>query len=243
MVFLRHTKLEDPRLKPMWAGHVSKAVADYRQVLKVPEGVSPEEASLLVMPAVPWHGIKVMGGVRPGELVVVIGQGLIGQMAAQLCRMLGAKVIATEVLERRLELSARHSADLALNPSKEDVAAKVRELKPEGADVVIDTSANPEAINQSFEYIRKGGRYCFQGYYPGLTSLDLFLPHVKELVFYFPTDCEGLDHMLTLLKERKIQISPLITHRFHYREAPEAYRLMMEEPGEAVAMVLLWGEG
>ncbi|MEM2702921.1 MAG: zinc-binding dehydrogenase [Candidatus Bathyarchaeia archaeon] len=238
IVFARSSRILG-NIRPMWAGHVSYAVVNATQVVKVPEGVNPMEASLAVMPAVPWHGIQLTK-IYQGDLVVVIGMGLIGQMAAQLAQMMGARVIALEILERRKKLAELYSADIVLNPLKDDVESYVRKEKEEGADVIIDTSANADTINTSFNWIRRNGRYCFQGYYPGLTCIDLFLPHVKQIMFFNPTDCEGIDRMLEFMAQGKLKLRPLITHQFNAEDAPKAYDLMLRQPEEVLAMVLKW---
>jgi 2-desacetyl-2-hydroxyethyl bacteriochlorophyllide A dehydrogenase len=238
MVFARHSRILG-NIRPMWAGHVSYAVVDAAQVLKVPEGVDPAEASLAVMPAVSWHGIQLTK-IYEGDLVIVIGMGLIGQMTAQLARILGARVIALEVLEKRRKIAELYSADVALNPLKDDVESYVRKEKEEGADVIIDTSANADIINASFSWIRHNGRYCLQGYYPGLTCIDLFLPHVKQITFFNPTDCEGIDKMLKFIAQRKLKLKPLITQQFNAEDAPKAYELMLKHPEEVLSIVLKW---
>lgn len=238
IVFARYSRILG-NVRSMWAGHVSYAVNDSTQVLKVPEGVSPMEASLAVMPAVPWHGIQLTK-INKGDLVIVIGMGLIGQMAAQLARILGAKVIALEPLEKRRKLAELYSADIAFNPLKDNVESYVRKEKEEGADVIIDTSANASAINSSFNWIRVNGRYCLQGYYPGLTCIDLFLPHAKQIMFFNPTDCEGVDKVLEFIAQGKLKLKPLITHQFSVEDAPKAYDLLLRHPEEALGMVLRW---
>lgn len=238
LVFGRHSRLAGD-VRPMWAGHVSQAVEEASRVTKVPARVLPEEAALGVMPAVPWHGIQLTG-VNPGDLVMVIGLGLVGQFAAQLARTKGATVIASEVLEKRRALARECGTEIVLDPRTDDVGARVKAIKPGGADVIIDTSTNAEAVNASFEWARRDGRYCFQGYYSGLTPLDLFLPHVKQLTFYNPTDCEGIPTMFSYIDQGLIQIRPLITHYFEGEDAPHAYDLMLHSPQETVGIVLRW---
>jgi 3-hydroxyethyl bacteriochlorophyllide a dehydrogenase len=240
LVFSRHSRLLGD-IRPMWAGHVSHATVSADQVIPVPDGVKAEEASLGVMPGVPWRGIQ-MTRIFNGDLVVVIGLGLVGQCAAQLARIQGAKVIALDILEKRLTIAAGHSADITLNPRTDDVEGCIRAEKEAGADVIIDTSANQEVLNQSFEWIRRGGRYCLQGYYPDMTCLDLYLPHVKQLTFYNPTNCEGIDTMFSFIAQGMLDIGSLITHHFEAQDAPEAFRLMIQQPEEVLAMVLHWSD-
>ena len=240
LVFGRHTRLLGD-IRPMWAGHVSHAVVAADQVIPVPEGVKADEASFGVMPGVPWRGIQ-MTRIYNGDLVVVIGLGLVGQCAAQLARIQGAKVIGLDVLGKRLAIAATHSADIVLDPRKDDVEGCIKSHKAGGADVIIDTSANQAVVNESFEWIRREGRYCLQGYYPDLTCLDLYLPHVKQLTFYNPTNCEGIDTMFSFIARGMLDIGSLITHCFEAEEAPEAFELMIQRPEEVLALVLHWSD-
>jgi 3-hydroxyethyl bacteriochlorophyllide a dehydrogenase len=239
VVFNRRTRLLGD-VRPMSAGHVSHAVVSADLVIPVPDGVGADEASLGVMPAVPWRGIQ-MTRIYNGDLVVVIGLGLVGQFAAQLARLQGAKVVALDVVEKRLALAVKH-ADITLNPRTDDIEGCIRAEKEDGADVIIDTSANEEVVNESFEWIRRGGRYCLQGYYPDMTCFDLYLPHVKQLTFYNPTNVEGIDTMLSFSARGILDIGSLITHRFEAEQAPEPYELMIRRPEEGLGMVLHWSD-
>jgi 3-hydroxyethyl bacteriochlorophyllide a dehydrogenase len=241
-VFLRSTRIAT-QINSMWGGHTSYSVEDEASLIPVPEGADPMDASMLVMCAVGYHGAAEVMPIRAGELVVVIGQGLIGQYAAQVSRLRGATVIATDVVDQRLEYSATYSADHIANPKRDDIGALVRQTKPEGADAIIDTSASETAINASFQWLKqRGGRYCFQGYYPELTCLDLFTPHAREITFYNPTNLtpEGMWECMRLLAEDKLVVGPLITHTAAPEAAPRLYDLMMQSPAECLAMVIDW---
>lgn len=63
---------------------------------------------------------------------------------------------------------------------------------------------------------------------------------MKQLTFYNPTNCEAIDLMLQYAAEGKINIRGLITHTFDAEQAPDAYRLLVEKPQEALGMVLKW---
>lgn len=238
LVYCGGTRLAGDR-RAMWGGHSSYTVTAAAGLIPVPGKVLPEEAALGVMPAVPWHGIQ-MTGINAGDLVVVIGLGLVGQFAVQLAGTQGAAVIASEVLENRRALATRCGAEMVLDPRRDDVGAAVRAIKPEGADVIIDTSANADAVNASFAWIKRDGRYCLQGYYSGLTCLDLFLPHVQQTTFINPTGFEDIPRMFSYIDRGLIQVKPLITHCFAGEDAPQAYDLMLRAPQETVGIVLRW---
>jgi 3-hydroxyethyl bacteriochlorophyllide a dehydrogenase len=242
LVFLRSTQIAS-NIRSMWGGHTAYSIEDAQKLIGVPDGVDPMDASLLVMCAVGYHGAAEVMPIAAGELVVVIGQGLIGQYAAQVSRLRGATVITTDVIDQRLDYSAEYSADLVANPDRDDVAALVQDVKGNGADAIIDTSTNEVAINRSFEWMKQhGGRYCLQGYYPELTCLDLSTPHIKEIVFHNPTNVtdEGMRECMRMLGEDKLTVGPLITHTAAPEDAPRLYDLMLESPADCLAMVIDW---
>ncbi|MGD9519224.1 MAG: zinc-binding dehydrogenase [Armatimonadota bacterium] len=241
-VFLRDTKLASP-IRSMWGGHTSRSVADYRSLIPLPDGADPVSVSLLVMVAVGYHGAGELVNVQAGDLVVIIGQGLIGQFAAQVCKQRGCTVITSEPHQVRRELSAKLGADVAADPLTQDVGALVRSFKEEGADVIVDCSANVDAINASFQWLKnRGSKYCFQAYYPDLTCLDLLWPHIKEMVAYNPTNVseEGMREMMQWIADGRAQVRPLITHFRNWREAPALFDMMMNRPSECLGMVLDW---
>ncbi len=102
-VFLRSTKIASGP-PSMWGGHTSRSVANLRELIPVPEAACPACASLLVLVAVGYHGAAELCDVQPGDLTVIIGQGLIGQFAAQVCKQRGCTVVTCEPLAKRREL-------------------------------------------------------------------------------------------------------------------------------------------
>src|SRR5439155_19670223 len=105
-----------------------------------------EEASLWQMPAAAAHGVRLVG-LQPGELVVVTGQGLIGQMSAQMSRLRGATVISSDLMEKRVQLSALYSADIAIDGRSDNLLEIIHQVQPDVADVVSDNSVNSRFID------------------------------------------------------------------------------------------------
>jgi len=246
LVFLRFTRLM-PGTVSHWGGHTSYSVisADEPELFKLPDGLDPVEGSLLCMPAVGYHGAAEVMPIREGERVVVIGLGMIGQFSAQTAQLQGASVIGLDLIDSRLDLAARYAGATTINPSRQDASAEIKKLCPDGVDAVIDTSANVDVVNESFEWLRPGGRYCFQGYYPDRTELDLLWPHINEIVMYNPTNCtpEGERQCARYLLEGKMHIKSLISHVVSVDEAPGMYEMLLDRPREAMAVVLDWQKG
>ena len=239
-VFSRGGKVNDPDLmRKGWFGHSGYVVIDESSAWKIGPAADMEEAAFWQMPAVGAHGVRLTR-VQDGELVIVIGQGMIGQLSAQMARLRGATVIATDLIQKRVELSALHSANIAVNSHDGDVAEVIRSIQPEGADVVIDTSGNSRLFDYFRELIRYEGRICLQGYYPEPFQIDFHPTHEKRATVTFPCGREDPNTIVPLLNRHRVKIRPLITHRFRMKQAKEAYDLVLNHPEEAVGVLIDW---
>jgi len=239
-VFSRGGKVNDPDLmRKGWFGHSGYVVIDEGSAWKLGSSADMEEAALWQMPAVGAHGVRLTR-VQDGELVVVIGQGMIGQLSSQMARLRGATVIATDLVQKRVDLSAIYSANIAVNTQEVDVTEVIRSIQPEGADVVIDTSGNSRLFDYFRELIRYEGRICLQAYYPEPFQIDFHPTHEKRATVTFPCGREDPSTIVPLLNRHKVKIKPLITHRFPVKQAKEAYELVLNHPEEVVGIVLDW---
>jgi 2-desacetyl-2-hydroxyethyl bacteriochlorophyllide A dehydrogenase len=239
-VFVNETRLADSDLSgKFFTGHIGYSVAPAEATIPLPDGLPLDEAAVSPLAAVAWNGIR-MNDIGCGDLVVVIGQGMVGQMSAQLARLRGATVLATDLVEVRRELSAAFSADEVVDAAPEVVRAAVRRLKPVGADVVIDTTGRSEIFPLMVDLIRERGRICFQGYYPRQIVIEPHPTHLKQPTITFP--CYWTDHELIMnwISRGHIKVKPFITHRSSFNEAADLYRLLVEDPGAIVSAVLDW---
>ena len=240
------TRFLDPAIKqrgPTKGPHVSRHIEKAGQVTKLPRDTDLAAASLFRLAAVARHGVRLTQ-VQSGELVVIIGQGMIGQMSAQAARRVGARVIASDLIKDRVALSARYSADRAVDASREDLAEVVRAEAPIGADVVIDTTGSSQIFPLCRELIRDEGRIALQGYYPDPICIDFHPTHLKHVTVTFPCGWEtsGDAALASDLGSGKVTIAPLITHRFAYRNAADAYQLILEHPDQSLGVVLSWAD-
>jgi 3-hydroxyethyl bacteriochlorophyllide a dehydrogenase len=230
-------------VSPGRASHCAHLVARRQEVARLGPDADLAGAALFVMAAVGRHGTR-LANVRSGERVLVIGQGMIGQMAAQAARMRGARAIATDLVEQRVALSARHSADRAALVSGDGLTALVREEAPDGMDVVIDTTGNSRMFDTCLALLRREGRLLLQGYYPDPIVIDFHRAHLQRVTVVFPCGWDRDDDQALAddLTRGVPTVAPLITHRIPYREAPDAYRLVVEHPEQCLGMVLHWSD-
>jgi 2-desacetyl-2-hydroxyethyl bacteriochlorophyllide A dehydrogenase len=243
-VFALGTRFTDPRHHypgPCQASHSGYLVMDTTQLTRIPAEVDLAPASLYHMAGVSRHGIR-LSKVQPGELVVVIGLGLIGQMSAQAARRAGARVIATDLIPLRVELAGKHSADRVVDARSESLEDVVADEAPEGADVVVDTTGNAGIFGRCLALVRREGRITLQGYYPDPISIDFHPTHLQRPTVIFPCgwDDEFNGELADDMAAGRIAIEPLITHRIPYQDAPEAYDLVIDHPENSLGMVIDW---
>lgn len=243
-VFAPGTRFADPSHHypgPCSASHSAYLVADRATVTKVAPEVDLAGAALYHMAAVSRHGVR-LSQVRPGELVVVLGLGLIGQMSAQAARRAGARVIATDLIPSRVNAAAKYSADRAVDANVERLEDIVLAERPAGADVVIDTTGNHRIFDRCLGLIRREGRIAMQGYYPDPIEIDFHPTHIQRPTVMFPCgwDDEFNGELADDMATGRIAIELLITHRIPFRDAKEAYDLVIAHPERSLGMVLDW---
>ena len=245
-VFTMGTNFVDPDHKypgPCQASHSGYLVVDRSAAWKVAPEVDLATASMFHVAAVSRSGVRITK-IQPGELVVVIGLGMIGQMSAQAARGAGARVIATDLIASRCAAAAAHSADRVIDGTNENLEDVVREEVPDGADVVIDTTGDHRMFNRCRDLIRHEGRIAMQGYYPDPIQIDFHPTHLTRATVTFPCgwDDEFNGELAEDMASGAIVIEPLITHRIGFRDAAEAYELVVEHPERSLGMVLDWAE-
>lgn len=177
-----------------------------------------------------------------GEDVLVTGAGPIGCMAVAIARQAGArKVVITDVNPERLALATRMGATRAVDVSQERLADVQHEIgMREGFDVGLEMSGNPHALNDMIDNMAHGGRIALLGIMPDKAAIDW-----NKVVFNMLTirgiygrEMYETWYKMTALIQSGLDISPVITHRFHYTEFQQAFDLMRS--GRSGKIVLNW---
>ena len=177
-----------------------------------------------------------------GEDVLITGAGPIGCMATAIAQQAGArKVVVTDVNPDRLALAARMGATRTVDVSKENLPDVQREIgMKEGFDIGLEMSGNPAALNTMIDNMAHGGRIALLGIMPGAAAVDW-----NKVVFNMLTirgiygrEMYETWYKMTSLIQRGLDISPVITHRFHYTEFQTAFDLMRS--GRSGKIILNW---
>jgi predicted dehydrogenase/NADPH:quinone reductase-like Zn-dependent oxidoreductase len=219
---------------------------------RVPDAVSDDEAAFTVLGAIALQGIRL---VRPtlGEAVAVTGLGLIGLMTVQLLRAHGCRVLGIDLDPSKLELARRFGAEVVdLAAGQDPVRAAEAFSRGRGMDAVIVTAAtrSSEPMHQAALMCRKRGRIVLVGVTGLELSRDDFFK--KELTFqvsasygpgrYDPnyeekgqdypvgfvrwTEQRNFEAVLDMMADGRLDVQPLISHRFAVDEAAKAYELV-----------------
>ncbi|MGH7548002.1 MAG: zinc-binding dehydrogenase, partial [Gemmatimonadales bacterium] len=184
----------------------------------------------------------VLSAEIPGSTVFIVGCGPIGCFAVGIARAAGAaKVIASDVNPRRLELARRMGAHVAINAAKDDVVRTVLgETGGEGVDVVCEMSGIPSALHQALAAVRMGGRVQLLGIPKGEVPVDF----ANEIIFKGVTlygvigrkMYETWHQMRRYLTAGLLDPTPVITHRFPLGRIDEA--LAAIRSGDAGKIIL-----
>lgn len=216
---------------------------------KVPDTVSDECAAFTVLAAIALQGIRLAEPTL-GEAVVVTGLGLVGQMAVQLLRANGCRVLGVDFDPAKLALARTFGAETAdLSAGQDPVAAAESFSRGRGVDAVIITAStsSSEPVHQAALMCRQRGRIVLVG----VTGLELSRDdfYKKELTFqvsssYGPgrydvnyeekgqdypvgfvrwTEQRNFEAVLDMMADGRLQVAPLISHRFPVDAAAAAY--------------------
>ena len=142
-------------------GFAEYLTASARFVVPVPEGIDPLDAAPLTCAGVTTYKAVKVSGARSSDLVAVFGVGGLGHLAVQYARIAGARVVAVDLQEDKLELARKLGADVTVNATAEDPAAAIQALG--GADAAIALAVAPEAFRDAYGSLRRGGTLVFVG--------------------------------------------------------------------------------
>lgn len=197
--------------------------------------------------------------IHVGETVVVFGLGVPGQLAAQLARLNGGRVIVVDGIAARRELALSLGAAVALDPASGTVARDVRELTGgRGADVAIEITGNYRALQEAIRSVAYNSRVCVGGFMQGEgIGLALGEEFHHNRVQLISSQISGppahLQHRwdryrltstaIALGVEGRLALTPLITHTMPLADVASAYRMLDERPDEALQVVIDMRDG
>jgi len=211
-------------------GYAERVVAPANRVHQIPDGMTIAQAVFAEPVAIGVQACR-RGGVAKGELAVVLGCGPIGLAVIEVARSRGARVLATDTRESRMEAGASLGAEIL--PPGTDLEKEIRDrTEGDGAPVVIEATGVPAVMARTLDLVAPGGRVVILGLVASgvpvaMNGLDFTRKEVTILGSRASVDC--FPESLRLLAEGEIRY-PRIATQFEMWRAPEVFAEMANDP-------------
>jgi L-iditol 2-dehydrogenase len=212
----------------------------YRNLVKIPEGVSLQEAAFTEPLACVVNGQSKLD-VPFGGVAVVIGDGPIGLLHLQMLKHRGAFTVMVGLLDHRLGVARELGANGIINASRENVEQMVRDVSGgRGADIVVNAVGKVSVLEQAINIAaRRGQVLYFAATLAPRVELDLDLIHYKELrlIGSYDSTIAQYEQALALLKAGIIDVKPLISHRLPLEQVQQGFEIARQQQGLKVLIV------
>ncbi len=197
---------------------------------RIPDELRDEQVILLADVASTGLSAVESARIQTGDTVAVFAQGPIGLCATAGAKLHGASfIIVTESDPTRQKMALRMGADLALDPKSVDVVAKIKELTDgRGVDIAIEALGSQETFEGALRVLRPGGTLSSLGVYSGKLTMpaDAFAAGIgdyKIVTTLCPGGKERMRRLIELVRHKRLDLTPLLTHSFPLEEIGKAY--------------------
>jgi len=194
----------------------------------IPGQMSYDEAAISEPLAIGLYAVRQsipMEGARVG----ILGFGPIGMSVMLPALAMGAgEVYVTDKIDERLQIAGKSGARLTANPDREDVVEKIRREVPELLDVVFECCGQQDAIDSAVDLLKPGGKLMIIGI-PEFDrwSIPVDEARHKELcIQHVRRQNEAVQPALDMMADGRISVSEMVTHRFSFKNAKEAFDLV-----------------
>jgi len=253
------------------ANHAELNTVPRNLLAAVPDNVGDDEAAFATLGAIALHAVRNTGP-GLGDVIAVLGAGLLGLLSVRLLSLAGCRVIAVDLDPSRRDLARSMGAELAIDSSQPGALGAVQALTGgRGADAVLVAASSDDnaALRFAGDIARDRARVCLVGkvgtefpfadymkkelsvvvsrsYGPGRYDDEFEKKGVSYPVGYVRwTEADNLAECLRLMAlagEKRLDVRPLITHRFSITEASAAYALVLERTEAHLGVILRYPE-
>ena len=224
-------------------GFKQYAINNINTLIKVPDKMSDEEATLVVTAGTTMYGLTELGGLIAGESLVVIGPGPIGLLGVAVAKALGAgPVILVGTRDSRLEIGKKLGADHILNINNEkDIVQSVKSIAGDkGVDYVVECAGTEQALNDAIMMTNRGGKICLAAFPHEPVKINI--PHmVINNIYMYGIRGEGRSathRAMAFMNEGRFDAKIVHTHTFNMKELPTALKHARERIDGAIKVVI-----
>ena len=224
-------------------GFKQYAINHINTLIKVPDDMTDEEATLVVTAGTTMYGLTELGGLVAGESLVVIGPGPIGLLGVAVAKALGADpVILIGTRNDRLEIGKKLGADFVLNVKEEnDIVNSVKSLVGDlGVDYVVECAGTEKALDDAIMMTNRGGKICLAAF--PHDPIKVNIPHmVINNIYLYGIRGEGKSathRAMAFMKQKRFNAKLVHTHTFKMNELPTALKYAKERIDGAIKVVI-----
>ena len=209
-------------------GHARYLLVPANTLVRLPDELSFEAGAAISCGTGTAYGALRRINLSGRDTIAIFGQGPVGLSATQLAKAMGARVIALDISEERLDRAREFGADEVVDPRSNDPVGAVKDLTHgRGADLTLDTSSAPEGRIAAIRSTKVWGTMCFVGERNDVridVSPDILRKQLT-MIGSWTFSVIGQAECARFIVERNIPVDRLFTHRWKLEQGEEAYRL------------------
>jgi threonine dehydrogenase-like Zn-dependent dehydrogenase len=209
------------------------------KIIPVPQ-LTLDQAACIEPLSVGFHAAR-RGRVHGDQIVVVIGVGMIGLGVVAACAFAGARVIAVDIDDRKLETARQMGASDLINSTEQSALELIQAItQGEGASLVIEAVGNPQTYTLAIELVSFTGTVVYIGYAKHHVPFETKYFVSKELDILGSRNAtqEDFSAVVQAIESKALIVEPLITHRFPFAQVQEAFELWAKSPQEVTKILL-----
>ncbi|HMH10373.1 MAG TPA: alcohol dehydrogenase [Candidatus Nitrosopolaris rasttigaisensis] len=205
-------------------------VPSYKYLVNIGDGMDTDASATLSCSALTAYGAVKNASLKPADNVVIVGAGGLGLMAIQLAKAVtGARIIAMDLDDKKLEFAKKEGADTTINSKNEDTVKAVMELTDKkGADAVIDFVNASKTVETDMQLLRRRARVVLVGLFGGELKLSLVTMPTRayRLIGSYTGTLSDMIELVSLA--RRGVIKPVVSNRFKLDQATDALTMLRD---------------
>jgi propanol-preferring alcohol dehydrogenase len=205
-------------------------VPSYKYLIKISDGMDTDASATLSCSALTAYGAVKNANLKPDDNVVIVGAGGLGLMAIQLAKAVtGARIIAMDLDDKKLEFAKKEGADTTVNSKNEDPVKTIMELTDKmGADAVIDFVNASKTVETDMQFLRRRARVVLVGLFGGELKLSLVTMPTRayKLIGSYTGTLSDMIELVSLA--RRGVIKPVVSNRFKLDQATDALTMLRD---------------
>ena len=205
-------------------------VPNFKYLVKIGDDMDTDTSAPLACAGLTSYGAIKNANLKPDENVVIVGTGGLGLMAIQLAKAVtGARIIAMDIDDKKLEVAKKEGADIIVNSKKEDPVKAIMELTGKlGADAVIDFVNATKTVETDIQFLRRRAKLLLVGLFGGELKLSLVTMPTRayKIIGSYTGSLEDMVELVSLAKRGVIK--QVVSKRFKLNQAGEALQMVKD---------------